>query len=158
MSLKQTVNNTNYAKDSEYISERQKQRQAISETIWNNRDKIMLAVKALDNIHNSIDTKCKGYTSIANKLSKDNSPWSLQQALRLYTEAWDMQCKLRGDYHPRATTAYLKVYNIQDKVIKAKAGRDKTRRLLRSEQKAKEDEKKKKEEEKKKKEEEKKDI
>ena len=64
MSLKQTVNHTNYSKDSKEYVENICKKDAVSERIWKNRAKILAAVEAIDNDHNSKDTKCKVYTSI----------------------------------------------------------------------------------------------
>jgi hypothetical protein len=82
----------------------------------------------------SVDTYTKQLNRLASQYTKSNGAKSLTRAINLYEIAWKVQCEFRGEQDPRALNAYMNMYNIQDRVRKAKIGRRKSLVLERAKQ------------------------
>ena len=64
--------------------------------------------------YDSVDTRCKLNSKAAHQLRKHNDKRSLNKAIELFTENYDLQCGLRGSMSPRAIAAYTWVSKTQD--------------------------------------------
>ena len=98
--------------------------------------------------HDSVDTRCKLNSKAAHQLRKHNDKRSLNKAIELFTEIYELQCSLRGSMSPRAIAAYTWVSKTQDIYEKVNTRNKNAVKAEREAQLLREKEKKKKEQEK----------
>jgi len=102
------------------------------------------------NDDSSPDTKIKILCGAANCLSRSGSFKTTKNAIRLYTEAYDIQSNLRGSFHTRSLNIVNLIVKCENKVEILKKNKLELHRRLKIEEEKKKKEKKEKKKKKKK--------